>query len=182
MERYKEKSGRRDNTIIMTKKAMVYMGKGKKQSSIEEISEKVAEVLAYYDESVLVKASDNDLNALQSKGYRIRELKDPSVIEVNGFTVNIGDPRIRSTSKESLKRESPSGRSYNILGVAGPLHPDWKKMLEELGTHFYEVLENDNYYLISIESDKVDELRNFNFVESLVPYFPANTSKMNMRF
>ena len=35
----------------MTKKAMVFVGKGKKQSSLEEISEKVAEVLADYDES-----------------------------------------------------------------------------------------------------------------------------------
>ena len=122
---------------------------------------------------VLVKGSDNGLNALKSKGYRIRELNDPSIIEVNGFRVDMGDPLIRSTSKESMKRVTPSGRSYNILGVAGPLHRDWKKTLEELGAIFYEVLEKDNYYLIGIESHKIDELRNFNFVESLIPYFPS---------
>src|SRR5918999_3057298 len=151
---------------------MIYLGKDKEES-LENIRNNSESILANYNQSVLVKADENNLNTLRSRGYRIREIKDSPVIQVGGFEVNTAEPGIHSTSEESSRMAIPSGKSYHILHLAGPIHPDWKNKLEQLDVTIYETLEQDNYYLIGIESDNIDKIYEFDFVESIVPYYPS---------
>ena len=157
----------------MIKKAMVYFGIDNKDQSLKKIGDNSKSVLANYEQSVLVEAVDKDLRTLQDKGFRIREIKNEPVVQVRGYKVDTEKAEIRSSSDVSATMAAPSGRSYHILRLAGPLHSDWKNQLEQLGVIFYQTLAQDNYYLIGVDSNKIDTLHGTKFIESIVPYHPS---------
>ena len=55
------------------------------------------------------------------------------------------------------------------------MHHDWKKgELEQLDVIIHQNLAQDNYYLISVNTNKIEgDTANRLFVVSLVPYYPA---------
>jgi subtilisin family serine protease len=157
--------------MVISKKAMVYFGRDNKTQALEAIRDISKSVLASYNQSILVEARDEDLKKLQDKGFRIREIRNEPVIQVRGYKVDTEKPEISSTSEASMMAV-PSGLTYHILRLAGPMHHDWKSQLEQFGVVFYQILTQDNYYLIGVDSTKIDNLKSFKFVESIVPYHP----------
>ena len=59
------------------------------------------------------------------------------------------------------------------MHIIGPMHHDWKRQLEQLDVIIHQNLAQDNYYLISVNTNKIEEIQQLPFVESLVPYYPA---------
>ncbi len=86
------------------------------------------------------------LKTLQDKGFRIREIRNEPVIQIRGYQVDTQKPEIHSTTAASALIATPSGRSYHILRLPGPMHPDWKNQLDQLGIIVYQTLAQDNYF------------------------------------
>jgi subtilisin family serine protease len=158
------------------KKAMVYVGKDKDQA-LEDIRENSKNVLADYGQSVLVEVdNENNLKTLDSKGYRTRKIKDTPIVQVGEYRIDTTNPEVTSSSSEelSLKEEHPdSGRSHYILRLLGPLHTEWRSKLEQIGVTFYQKLSQDNYYLIGVDNNKINQLLQNEFIESIVPYYSS---------
>jgi len=158
------------------KKVMVYVGKDKGQA-LGAIRENSKSILADYGQSMLVDVdNDNNLRTLESRGYRVREVQDTPNVQVNSYKVDTTNPEVSLSSAEtlSMKEEHPdSERSHYILRLIGPLHSEWKRKLEQIGVTFYQRLSQDNYYLIGIDNNKLSQLRQNEFVESIVPYYAS---------
>jgi len=158
------------------KKVMVYIGKDKDQA-LGSIRENSKSILADYGQSVLIDVdNENNLRTLESRGYRIREIQDTPNVQVGSYNVDTTNPEVSLSSTEtlSMNEEHPdSERSHYILRLIGPLHSEWKRKLEQIGVTFYQRLSQDNYYLIGIENDKLSQLRQNEFVESIVPYYAS---------
>lgn len=153
----------------MRQKAMIYLGKNRAKD-LEIITKLSQVILADYGESVLVLSEQAKLEALKAEGYRVREIPEAAIIQVGGFELDLAHNGLRSRSKAA--RTEPSGRSYYLLQLAGPMHPDWKRQLERLGVRFWQSVADD-VYLIEVYSDKVDDLQALGFVESVLVYEPS---------
>ncbi len=168
------------NLIVnnVMKKAMVYWDKTNKDQVINTVHQNSNTILATYDQSILIEADDSSLEKLQNKGFRVRQIPDSPIVEVRGYKVNTSLPEIRTASASlSADMIHPSGLSHHILHLIGPLLPDWKKQLEHLGVIFRQSLAQENYYLISVNINNINNVQQLPFVESLVPYYP--TLKIN---
>ncbi len=151
----------------MLKRAMIHLGT-QPERSLGFIRTVGGDVLANYGQSVLVRCDADDLKRLAAEGLRVRELADTKILHVNGFLVDTSSPEIRSTSARVAA--VPSSRvSYHVIRLAGPMHPDWKTRLERLGVIFDRSLAEDSY-LAGVPADRVDDLIQLPFVESMVPY------------
>lgn len=154
----------------MSKKAMVHVGNNK-TNALAMIAKLSRAILADYGESVLVQAEDAELEALKAEGYRIREIPVVSSIRVGGFELDTSEAVIRSTAEIARSLAMSSGRSYYLLQLAGPMHPDWKRRLERQGVRFWQTID-ENVYLVEVNSAKLDGLKAFDFVESVSAYQP----------
>jgi subtilisin family serine protease len=158
------------------KKVMVYLGKDKNQA-LGAIRENSKSILADYGQSMLVDVdNENNLKTLESRGYRTREIQDTPVVQVGSYKVDTANADVSLSSAEtlSMKEQHPdSGRSHYILRLIGPLHTEWRSKLEKVGVTFYQRLSQDNYYLIGVDNNKLGQLRQNEFVESVVPYYAS---------
>ena len=152
----------------MSKRAMIHLGVNAGQA-LEKVGQTGAAILANYGQSVLVRAEEPDLQRLGALGFRVRELPDAQALEVGGFHVDTARREMRSTNASARKMAAPGGASHHILTLAGPMHADWKKALERLGTVFHQAL-SEASHLVTIPSAEVDDVQALVFVESVAPY------------
>jgi len=157
------------------KKVMVYLGKTNREQSIELIHQTSDTILANYNQALLVEADNKGIQTLQSKGFRIREISDSPIVQIGGYKVDTESPNIKSASSSLSSTSdlvSPTGMTHQILHLIGPILQDWKKQLEDLGVVFRQSLVQENYYLISVDNNKIFQVQQLPFVQSLVPYYP----------
>ncbi|TKB06374.1 S8 family serine peptidase [Desulforhopalus sp. IMCC35007] len=155
----------------MSKKAIVYTGKRLNRIA-ELIDQQGGEILANYGQSLLVRIEEGGLQVLRTAGCRVRELPDQHEIKIGGFSMDTRRPSAVSTAAGAAGAALPSGRSHHIMCLIGPMHPDWKTTLERMGVVLVESVAPDQY-LFSVESDKINKVRQLTFVESVSPYSSA---------
>jgi subtilisin family serine protease len=155
----------------MRQKAMVYLGKNKAKG-LETVTKLSQVILADYGESVLVLSEPAQWETLKAEGYRVREIPEVTSIRVGGFELDLTHDGMRSSSPVARSSSASSGRSYYLLQLAGPMHPDWKRQLERNGVRFWQTIADD-VYLIEVDSDRVNSLQALAFVESVLDYQPS---------
>jgi hypothetical protein len=155
----------------MAKKVMIHAGKNVDQAK-EIIRQHDGDTLANYGQSMLVRVDDEGLDELRRAKFRVRELAEEPIVRMGGFELNSAAPEALSTAATALEQALPSGRSHHVLRLAGPLHPDWKQRLQREGVTIDQAL-SESQYLISVDSQKVDELQNLDYVEAVSPFYAA---------
>lgn len=155
----------------MKQKVMIYVGR-RLEEALRIVDKHKGKVLANYGNSILAKVTDKCISDLTDAGYRVRELPDKPVIPLGGFIVDTSRLEIRSSAATAIRMALPSGRSHHLLRLAGPMHPDWKKQLSSTGIIFYQNL-GEHIYLISVSTEKVDDLIALDYVESVSDYQPS---------
>lgn len=156
------------------KKVMVFVGKNAPSSL--PLLESNGTILANYGESVLVQTDDSGIQAFQSNGLKYREIPDQPLVKLGAYVVDTQDTAAHSTvaSASAMTRAltgPPATQTYHILHLAGPMHPDWKSSLEQRGVAFQRNIDDD-FYLVEIANDKIDDVRALPFVESVTNYEP----------
>ena len=109
-------------------KAVIFIGK-KGQTAVDAVAARSEAVLANYGQSLLVRAEEDALAALAQEGFRIRQLPDTASTRIGAFEVDTSSVELRSTSASPMVPALPSGRTHQVVGLAGPMHPDWKSQL-----------------------------------------------------
>ena len=149
-------------------KAVIFIGK-KGQTAVDAVAARSEAVLANYGQSLLVRAGEDALAALAQDGFRIRQLPDTASTRIGAFEVDTSSVELRSTSASPMVPALPSGRTHQVVGLAGPIHPDWKSQLSRLGVIVVETID-EFHYLAEMDAEKIDELQALDFVESVNPY------------
>lgn len=149
-------------------KAIIFIGK-KGQTAVDAVAGRCEAVLANYGQSLLVRAEEDALTALAQEGFRIRQLPDTAPARIGAFEVDTASAEVRSTSASPMAPSLPSGRTHQVVGLAGPMHPDWKSQLTRLGAVLIESID-EFHHLAEVAADKIDDLQALEFVESVTPY------------
>lgn len=155
----------------MAEKAIVRVGQdaARAQGIVEQQG---GAVLANYGQALLVQVDEAGLRSLQDAGFQARVQPETTAFDIGGFQINTDRPEVRASSAVALDMALPSGRSHQVLQVAGPMHPQWKAELDRLGVAILESLA-ENVYLVEVDAGNVDDLQALDFVEGVYPYYPA---------
>ncbi len=127
-------------------------------------------ILANYGQSLLVRISQQGEVALAEAGFRIREVTPGATLAVRGGEVDLSEPATRSTSFSASLDATSSGRTHQLLLLAGPMAAEWKVELEGLSVTFHESVA-ENTYLIEVDADKIDDLQALPYVDNVAPYY-----------
>lgn len=154
------------------KKLIVYVGKNKEDVLKTLLND--GEILANYGESVLLQTDDAGFQRVQDQNIRFRELETKPLLTMGAFELDTDNVAMRSTSNAASLMGLTTmlnEKSHYIIRLAGPMHPDWKKELEKMSVGFLETIQED-FYLVDIDMDKVDDVQNLPYVESISNYEP----------
>ena len=137
----------------------------------------VESIVANYGESLLVNASEEQIEEIQEQGFRVRELADDPGVKVNNYrlntSMNVARAR-RSAEPAPANAEAaafPDSVTSVVVRMAGPIHPDWAVELEAMGATIFTSLGN-HAHLVRITANGVAELEAMNFVMSVSDYSP----------
>ena len=119
---------------------------------------------------MLVDVDDRDRQQIISQGLKIREIKDASELEVSGYKINTSRPEAR-LARNNISDLTKEGHGYYILQLAGPMHNDWKRKLDEIGVTIYQQITDNNHYLIGIDNKNLNQLNDQTFIQSVLPYY-----------
>ncbi|MEP7009142.1 MAG: S8 family serine peptidase [Acidobacteriota bacterium] len=155
----------------MAGKAIVNLGSrpDEARAQVESLN---TEVLADYGPSLLVRGEDEDLLGLRAQGLRVRFLEKAPTIKIGGFELHTQGPQLAGAELALAGPGAEMGRRGWVVDLAGPLHPDWKARVEDLGGVWRERL-GDDHYLLSLDADRVAALKALEFVDGVLPYYPA---------
>ncbi|NII27353.1 S8 family serine peptidase [Pseudoflavitalea sp. X16] len=156
------------------KKIMVYPGDH--PANVLSLIPQFGNILANYGQSILVQADDNAVQILQDHAIRFREIPEQPLLQTGAFIVDTDNINMHATSAQAAERafadvSATSGSTYHILRLAGPLHPDWKTQLEDTGVRFEQSMD-EYFYLVEINNDRVDDVQQLPFVETVTVYEP----------
>jgi serine protease AprX len=133
------------------------------------ISESGVEVLAEYPDTVLVRGTDEQVEALRQSAVEATPLPEQPV-QVAGNSFAFADAvRAQNTAEMT---PSPDRVAYYLLKLVGPPAPEWLNQLRERGAEVHDSLANFTL-LIGVLPDRLAELRDLPWVDDITPYRPA---------
>ncbi|MFO7792184.1 MAG: S8 family serine peptidase [Candidatus Saliniplasma sp.] len=129
-------------------------------------------VLAEYDEFVLVSANPESRNSLMEQGYIIEELEDRDEVNLNSYTFNVDDG-IPDISDDLRIDSYPEGvKRPHIVQFMGPIMDDWQEELIDMGVTIHEYRHRYNL-IVGIDSDTAQRVEELDFVNWVGIYHPA---------
>ncbi|MFO8110843.1 MAG: S8 family serine peptidase, partial [Thermoplasmata archaeon] len=130
------------------------------------------DVLADYDEFVLVSTSLDMSNELKAQGYMIDSLENREDVMLQSYSFNVGEglPEIPA---ELRIDEYPEGvqRPY-IVQFIGPIIDEWKEELIDMGAVPQEYRHRYNF-IVEMDSETAEEVERLDFVNWVGIYQPA---------
>lgn len=133
-------------------------------------------MIADYGQTMLVEAPDEALDDLRNEGLDVRPAEPPAQVEISGFRVSAEDLAATAGAGEpgvaAAELAPQVGERSWIVVLAGPLHPDWRRQLEDAGARLDQRLARD-HYLVRAPSAAAARLAELAFVVSVAPYHPA---------
>jgi subtilisin family serine protease len=151
-------------------KAIVHVGKSNSDAG-KFVEDNSRSILANYGQSILAEVDEQDLEKIKKGGYRIRQVDDSPEIEMSGFKINTMNPQL-SLSEEGTDTNVKTGKGYYIMQLIGPMHPEWKKSLENMNVTIYQQVTHNNHYLIGVDNSSLPQMFQTGYVESIIPYYP----------
>jgi subtilisin family serine protease len=168
---------------IMKKKVMIHFGESEKER-LAELKKKVTEILTEYPNSLLVKAGDEQIQLLESQGFKIEILENDREIKIGGYRFTTDKKMEKPSAIPSVLSLSIAGigdkeKNYFVVQFIGPIKRKWKTEVEKLGGKVYNSV--PNYALIiGMDLSTKKKVENLDFVQWIGIYQPAY--KINSRF
>jgi subtilisin family serine protease/Mg-chelatase subunit ChlD len=168
---------------MMRKKVMIHFGESEKVR-LAELKKKVAKILAEYPNSLLARADEEQIQLLESQGFKIEILENDREIKIGGYRFTTdkklekptGVPSVLSLSIEGIGDKE---KNYFVVQFIGPIKREWKTEVEKLGGKIYNSV--PNYALIiGMDLSTKKKVENLDFVQWIGVYQPAY--KINSRF
>lgn len=133
---------------IFTKAATI-LARKEAQADLEG---KVSRLVERYESFVLVEATDDQIDALRSEGYKVT-VRDPCAIKVGAFSIDTERQRIDERgimlshpSYDHIKDPGP-GRHHYIVQFIGPIKREWKEAVREAGGSIGDPLAAHSYFV-----------------------------------
>nr|WP_296071135.1 S8 family serine peptidase [uncultured Actinoplanes sp.] len=127
------------------------------------------EVLAEYPDSLLVRATDDQLGALTGRGVETTVLPDRAT-QVAGASFAFADA-VRAQDAAPVEQR-PGRTAYYLLKLAGPAAPEWLASVRSLGATVLDSLPGFTL-LVGVLPERAQALAALPFVHDLTPYRPA---------
>ncbi|MEM7066793.1 MAG: S8 family serine peptidase [Cyanobacteria bacterium P01_B01_bin.77] len=145
------------------------------QYSSQDLRSRVENVLTEYTHSLLVNATDDQIQAIKQLGIRVRELFIDPGVRVNSYLLNTSMSSSRLETARALSAgpalSATQPWQYVIVQLVGPIHPNWMSELESLGMKKYTSFKH-YAHLIRIPTSRLSELKAKDYVESVSDYVP----------
>lgn len=153
--------------------ALVYVDAGDVEGR-RRVTSLVSTVLAEYDGSVLVEATDEQVASLSREGYELTVQSDGDEIHIGAFTVATAEPLAREAV--ALRAVTAMGdedvsEPYAIVQVVGPVKDAWKTALVSLGVELVEFVPR-HAFLARIPAGIADAVAALPFVRWIGPFLP----------
>ena len=137
------------------------------------VTETAEALIADYGHSLLVSLDEDAVEQLKARNFPCRPQPTPDEVDIGAYTLKVApseaaEPGLLSLAVSGIE---PSRPELVLLRLAGPLHPDWKRDLEEMGTMIYQ-REDAHHYLARAASDHIEALESRDYIESVQPYHP----------
>jgi subtilisin family serine protease len=144
---------------------LVYADAGDREGR-RRITSLASAVLAEYDGSVLVAATDEQVAALDREGYGVSVQRDADEIHIGAFTFATAEPLAR----EAVARRADT-EPYAIVQFMGSVNDAWKTALVSLGIEFVEFVPRHGF-LVRIPAGIADAVAALPFVRWIGPFLP----------
>ncbi|MBS3816617.1 MAG: S8 family serine peptidase [Candidatus Thermoplasmatota archaeon] len=143
----------------------------KDPSDIQKINDLGLEILERYGTSMLVK-SDRQVKELSAAGLDVNPLEKRTVLSVKGHTFDFEkeEPPVKEDMKIDEYAEGTEG-TY-IVHLLGPVDPDWRAQLEDLGVDVINYVPNYAYE-VRMTPEKKDRVDSLDFVDWTGIYHPG---------
>jgi len=137
---------------------------------ISVINEAGFKVMDRYNNYVLIKGDQEEQNILEQNGIDYDALNERTVISVKGheFDFTEEEPSL------SLKSEGyePGTEGTYLVHMLGPINPEWKTRLENMGVRVLEYIPN-YAYLVKMTPDMRKNVKSLDFVDWTGIYHPG---------
>lgn len=138
-------------------------------------------LMSYEHGTIIDKGTPDDYRKLEKEGYRVKIIPKAEVLDIQsaGYYIDTekGLPEIPPQLKipDSLKDSWP----YHIVKCLTRPTAEW---VNEIGKKNVKVLEtlSQNFLLVVADPQNVNKLRDFNFVEDIIPFEPAYRINKNL--
>ncbi|MEF8873947.1 MAG: S8 family serine peptidase [Candidatus Thermoplasmatota archaeon] len=139
-------------------------------SDISELNRLDLEILERYESFLLVKTDGETIEQIENSGMDVNELPKRTQMTVKGHTFDIDEgPDLSSDLTIDGYEEGTEG--LHVIHMLGPVHPEWRKTLEEKGVKIINSVPNHGYE-VSMTPEKADEVGSLDFVDWVGIYQP----------
>ena len=129
-------------------------------------------ILEEYDHYLLIEASKEGIEALESRDISLEKLEDQYQVHLQSYSFDTreGEPSI----PEELKIEEycQEEEGHYIIQFIGPIKSEWREKLEEKGVEIHEFRHRFNF-IVEMKSETKEEVENLEFVNWIGIYHPA---------
>ena len=139
-------------------------------------------LMSYEHGTVIDKGTPEEYKKLEKEGYRVKIIPKAEILDLEavGYYIDTekGLPDIPSELQipESFKNSWP----HHIVKLLTRPLPQWIEEIENTGVKVLETL-SQNFLFVVGSPQKVDQLKNFNFVEDTFPFQPAYRINKNLK-
>ena len=139
----------------------------------EDISdlEEAGDVLDRYGRYVLLETSDSAIEKLEYN-YGIDMLENRNRLNIKGHEFDTNEEYPDLDPELMIDEYEPGTEGLYIVDMIGPVNPEWRRELEELGVEVINY--QPNYaYEVSMTPEKADKVEGLFFVDWVGVYQPA---------
>lgn len=141
----------------------------RKPEDSQVVQDTGCEVLAEYPNSLLVRCTNAQRDALKKVGIELTELAKP-IIQISGASFSLENAlKAEKAAPASIELDRTA---YYLLLPIGPVKGEWITKLRSLGGTMHGNLKNFTL-LIGILPSKINDLKNEPWVETITPYRPT---------
>ncbi|MFO7792062.1 MAG: S8 family serine peptidase, partial [Candidatus Saliniplasma sp.] len=129
-------------------------------------------ILANYDEFVLVESTTTRKNELVRQGHDIESLENRDHVGLQGHSFNVRNG-IPDVPKElEITEYSGEESGYYILQFIGPIKPEWKERVEDMGVNLHGFRNRFNF-IAEMDTQTRSRVEELDFVNWMGIYQPA---------
>ncbi len=139
-------------------------------------------ILADYDEFVLVETTSDKLDRLLRQGYVVETLDNGDFVSLQSYSFNVKDGEPNIPVNLEIERYPEDGHGYYIVQFIGPIKMEWQDQLQDMGVRLHEFRNRYNFIVeMNFETmRKVERLNIVNWVGIYQPAYKFDSALLNV--
>ncbi len=129
-------------------------------------------ILADYEEFVLVETTLEKHNMLLNQGYTIETLDNGDFVDLQSYAFNVKDGEPNVPSNLEISGYPNDGRGYYIIQFIGPIKMEWQEQLQDMGVRLHEFRNRYNF-IVEMNLGTMRAVERLDFVNWVGIYQPA---------